>query len=99
MKEMDGESDATEKTDMMLIFRLVPKKIYGCVGSYKRGFSVGKYRVILCPIMERTLGSRCTLYASSSYLQLLFLSVFSSKHGFWHTEGDFYCGFGVAFCH
>lgn len=50
MKEIDGESDATKKTDMMLIFRLVPKKIYGCVGSYKHSFSVGKYQVFMLNI-------------------------------------------------
>ena len=44
----------------------------------------------LCSILERTLGSRCTLAASSSYLQLSFLSVFSSKRGFCYTEGDFF---------
>ena len=47
MKEMDGESDAIENTNLMLIFRLVPKKIYGCAGSYKCSFSIGKYQVFM----------------------------------------------------
>ena len=55
----------------------------------------------LCSILERTLGSRCTLAVSSSYLQLSFLSVFSSKRGFCYTEGDFFfiVDLGWLFCH